>query len=151
MDWTNLTVSESVEEREVEMSSLVAGFTMRMHKRDASAQEETTPDLKVPSDKRSRLFGLDEEVQDDLAVITVDSSEQVLEVEPAIGGATQDASQKACAALEDETPVGELPHVDEASVEASLFEATGASPHRAKWASLDVHGARKLLNSLVLS
>ena len=37
MDWTNPAVSESVEERETEMSSLVAGFAMRMHKRADNA------------------------------------------------------------------------------------------------------------------
>ena len=32
VDWTNPVVSESIEEREVEMSSLVVGFAMWMHK-----------------------------------------------------------------------------------------------------------------------
>ena len=39
----DLTVSESVEEREAEMSSLNVGFAARMRKRAANAQEKTTP------------------------------------------------------------------------------------------------------------
>ena len=57
------------------MSSLVAGFTVRMRKRIASAQRETTPDSAVPKDKREKWFGPNEEVERSLAVITVDSLE----------------------------------------------------------------------------
>ena len=79
--------SESTEEREVEMSGLVAGFATRMCKRVANAQEETTPALEVPSGKRSRPFGLDEKIQADPVVITMESLERVLESLSAIGGA----------------------------------------------------------------
>ena len=57
------------------MSSLVAGFTMRMRKRVASAQRETTPDFVVPKDKHEKRSGPDEEVERSLAVITMDSLE----------------------------------------------------------------------------
>ena len=36
-DWTNLRVSQSAEEKEVEMIGLISGFAVRMHKRAASA------------------------------------------------------------------------------------------------------------------
>ena len=72
VDWTNPVVSESTEEREAEMSGLVAGFAMRMRKCAANAQEETTPDLEVLGGKRFRLFGFNKEVQADPDVITVD-------------------------------------------------------------------------------
>ena len=38
MDWTNLGVSELVEEEEDEMSGIVYGFAARMQKQAASAQ-----------------------------------------------------------------------------------------------------------------
>ena len=82
MDWTN-----PVEEREAKMSSLIVGFTMRMHKRASNAQEETTLSPKVPSNKRSRPSRFDEEVQADPVVIVVDSPEQVLKTPSAVGGA----------------------------------------------------------------
>ena len=88
VDRTNLAVSQSTEEKEVEMSNLVAGFAMRMHKRPTKAQEGTTPCLEVPGGKRSRPSRFDEEVQVDMAMITVDSLEQVLEAPSAVGGAT---------------------------------------------------------------
>ena len=74
MDWMNPTVSESAKEREVEMSGLVAGFSTQMRKQAANAQEETTPDLEAPNDKRSRPSGLYEKVQVDPTVISMDSS-----------------------------------------------------------------------------
>ena len=54
MDWTNPVVSESAEESEVEMYGLIAGFSMRMHKRAANAQEEATLGLEVSVDKSFR-------------------------------------------------------------------------------------------------
>ena len=47
VDWTNPTVGELSEEKEAEMSGLVAGFAMRMSKRAANAQEEAIPSLEV--------------------------------------------------------------------------------------------------------
>ena len=32
VDWTNLEVSQSIEEREAKMSGLIAGFAIRLHK-----------------------------------------------------------------------------------------------------------------------
>ena len=50
MDLVDLISSESVEEREGDMSSLVAGFVAQMRKRAASAQWETTPALKYQAE-----------------------------------------------------------------------------------------------------
>ena len=63
VDWTNPAVSQSTEEREAEMSGLVVGFAIRMRKRVVKAQKGTTPDLKVPGNKRPRLSRSKEEVQ----------------------------------------------------------------------------------------
>ena len=49
VDWMDSAVSESVEEREVEMSGLIAGFATRMCKRASNAQEETTPGIEASS------------------------------------------------------------------------------------------------------
>ena len=130
------------------MSSLITGFAMRMRKRAANTQERTTSGLEVPGDKRSKLSRFDEEVQVDLAVIAVDSPERVLEASSAVEGAAQDTS---CAVLEDEVPIGEFPLVDDASIEASLVEATNALPHLARRASFAVDSARRPPDRLVLS
>ena len=81
----------------------------------------------------------------------MDSPELVLEASSVVEGGAQDASLKACAALEDDIPIGEFPYVDEAYVKASLVEETGASLPWARWASLAVDGARRPLDRLVLS
>ena len=57
------------------MSSLAVRFTKRMCKRAASAEGETTPKYEVPSCKRPKRLGLDEEVQKIPAIVTLDSSE----------------------------------------------------------------------------
>ena len=75
VDWTNLSVSQSTKEREVEMSGLIAGFVMQMRKRAVNAQGGTTSSLEVPGNKRSRSSRSNEEVQDDPTVIVVDSQE----------------------------------------------------------------------------
>ena len=81
----------------------------------------------------------------------MDSPERVLETLSADRGATQYASRKACAALEDEIPVKEFPRVDEAFVEASLVEATSAPPPlRARRASFTVYDAWRPPDRLVL-
>ena len=110
------------------MSGLVVGFAIQIRKRAANAQEGTTPSLKVRGKKCSRLSKSNEEVQADPAVIDVDSLERVLEAPSAVGSASQDASRNACAVLEDEVLIEEFPRVDDASVKASLFEATDAPP-----------------------
>ena len=69
-----------------------------------------------------------------------------MEASSIVGDVAQDASRKACPALEDETPVGELPRVDKESV-----EATGVPPPWARQASSTVHSARRPPNRLVLS
>ena len=83
------------------MFGLVAGFAKWMHKPATNAQENTTPGLEVLGGKCFRLSGLDEEVQADPTVISVDSPERVLKAPFAIRGTAKDASQKACAELED--------------------------------------------------
>ena len=110
------------------MSSLVVEFSIRIRKRAANAQEGTTLGLEVWGDKRSRLSRFDEEVQDDPAVIFVDSSERVLEASFVVGSVAQDASRNTCAMLEDEALTEEFPRVDDASIKASLFVATDAPP-----------------------
>ena len=57
LDRTNPAVSQSAEEIEAKMSGLFVGFATLMHKLDANTQERTTPDLKVPGDKRLRGHG----------------------------------------------------------------------------------------------
>ena len=73
VDWTNSGVSESAEEEEAKMSSLVSGFSTRMCKRAASAHGETAPSFEVPKEKRPKLSGPNEEAQKSLTVINVDS------------------------------------------------------------------------------
>ena len=141
VDWTNPAVSQSAKERETKMSSLVIGFTMWMHKRAANAQKGTTLGLEVLGDKCFRPSRFDEEVQADPIVIVADSLERVLEAPSAIGGGAQDASRKACVALEDEIPVREFPYVDDA-----FIEATNAPSPRA---SFTVDGTRRLFDRLV--
>ena len=106
------------------MSGLVTRLAMRMPKRAANAQEGTTPRLEVLGGKHSKPSRFNEEVQADPMVITIDSLERVLEAHFVVRGTAQDASRKACVALEDESPTEEFPHVDE----ASLVEAIGESP-----------------------
>ena len=62
MDLNNPAINELTKERKDEMFYLIARFAMQMCKRAANAQEETIHGLKVLVGKRSRLFGLDEEV-----------------------------------------------------------------------------------------
>ena len=75
VDWTNLEVSQSTEEREAEMSSLIVGFSIRIRKIAANAREGTTLDLEVQGHKRSRPSRSDEEVQVDPAMIAMDTLE----------------------------------------------------------------------------
>ena len=66
-----------------------------------SALGETTPGSEVSGEKSPKRFGPDEKAQKCMAVITVDSPERALDALPALEGASQDASKKACASLED--------------------------------------------------
>ena len=75
-------------------------------------------------------------------MITVDLPEQAFEAPSTVGGAFQS---------EDETPTGELPRVDEASIEASLAEAIDVPPPQARQASLAILCAWRALDRLVLS
>ena len=127
------------------MSSLITGFVMRMRKRATNAQEETTPSLEVLGGKCFKPSRFDEEVKADPTVITVDLSKRVLEAPSTVKGAAQDAFRKAYTALEDQTPVEELPRVNKAFV-----EATGAPP-LAKRASFVVYGAQRPPDRLVLN
>ena len=62
VNWTNPAVGESSTKKEAEMSCLVTGFSMRMRKRAANAQEEAILGLEVSRGKRFRPSGFDEEV-----------------------------------------------------------------------------------------
>ena len=69
------STSELVEESEDDMSSLATRFVAQMRKRVASAQWETILDSKVPSGKRPKWYGLEEEVQKSSTIVTLDSLE----------------------------------------------------------------------------
>ena len=86
MDWTDPTVNESVKEREVEMSSLTAGFAKWLCKRAANSQGEATPGFKGPNGKSSRLSDPEKETQKSPAVIAVNSSERAPDDVLALGG-----------------------------------------------------------------
>ena len=92
--------------------------------------------------RKSKPFGLDEEVQADQTMITMDSPERVLEALFAVGVASQP---------KDDTPIVELLRVAKASIEAYLAEATNVLSPRARWASLTVLGGLRSLDRLVLS
>ena len=124
------------------MSGLVVRFAMRMRKRAANTQGETSSGLEVLDEKRSKRSGLDEEVQANQTMITMDSPERVLEALFVVGVASQP---------KDETLIEELPHVAKASIEAYLTEATGVLSPLARWASLTVLGGLRPLDRLVLS
>ena len=70
----------------------------------------------------------------------MDSPEQVLKALSAVGCDAQDASRNAYVVIKDENPSGEFPRIDNASIEASLVEATDASPPWAKQARFTVDG-----------
>ena len=63
MDWTNPGVSESTEEEEAEMSSLVSCFSERMRKQAASSPGVTASasGTEVPNGKHPKLTSPDEE------------------------------------------------------------------------------------------
>ena len=61
VDLVDPSSSESAEEREEDISSLDAGFALRMHKRVVSAQRDTTSNSKGPGGKRLKQFGPYEE------------------------------------------------------------------------------------------
>ena len=53
--------------------------------------------------------------------------------------------------MKDEVSIGEFSRVDDASIEASLVEATDAPPPRARWARFAIDDARRPPDRLVLS
>ena len=67
MDWKGVIVSEPIEEEE--MSILTVGFTVRIRKRAAGLEGETTP---RSGGKRSRWSSPYEEALKDWAIILVD-------------------------------------------------------------------------------
>ena len=83
------------------MSSLVVGFTKRMHKRAASAQRETTPNSAVPDEKREKRSGPNEEVQKCTTMVTLDSPKKASNALSDLNDTAQDASKEAVALLED--------------------------------------------------
>ena len=112
MDLVDQISSESVKEREGDMSSLAPGFSPRMRKRARSTQGETTHGLEVSGDKRPKRSSPDEEAQKSMTVITVDSPKLASYALPALEGATQDASKEAYASLEDGAPIGGSPNTN---------------------------------------
>ena len=88
VDRVDLIVSESVEEREDDMSNLATRFVMQRPIQDASAQGEPTLDSEVPSGKHQKRSGPNEEAQKSPTVITIDSPEQAPNVFQALEGAT---------------------------------------------------------------
>ena len=63
MDWVDPNTSGLAKEMEDYMSSLSTEVVVRMRKRVASAQGETTPTSKVSNKKRPKRSGPDEEAQ----------------------------------------------------------------------------------------
>ena len=61
------------------MSSLVAGFSVRMRKRATSTQGETTLGSEVSGEKRLRRSDLDEEAQKSPTIIAMDSPERAFD------------------------------------------------------------------------
>ena len=117
MDWKDLTVSESGEEREAEMSSLATGFAARIHKRATNAQGEATLGSEDPDGKCFKQSGPTEEVQISPTVISVDSPKRALSALQALEGHALGVSQEACASLEDRAPTGE-PSLDDEALHA---------------------------------
>ena len=108
MDWLDPPAGNPYEERDEDMSSLIARFVARMRKRAASAQGETVPCFEVYGGKRPKWFGLDEEAQKSLTVITMDSLEQASNALPSLDCASQDESGEACASLQNGSQSGGL-------------------------------------------
>ena len=61
VDWLDPPASDSAEEMEEDMFSLASGFAVRIRKRAASTQGETTPGSEVSGRERLRRSGLEEE------------------------------------------------------------------------------------------
>ena len=100
------------------MFGFAIGFTVGMHKRAASSQEETPPGSKVPGGKRPKRSGLDGEAQNRLAVIIGNSLERALDAMSTLDGVSQEALREPYASLEngvldwevpDDRVVGEAP------------------------------------------
>ena len=118
VDWVNPISSESAEERESNMSSLIVGFSTRMSKRATSSQGETTLGSEASGEKHPKWSGPDEEAQNGQVVITMDSPEQASDALSALEGVAQDASEEACASLEDGASAGGPPNANQAVSEA---------------------------------
>ena len=78
--------NEPVEESEDNMSSLVTRFSVRMLKRAAIAQGETTLDSEILGKKRPKWLDLNKEVQKSSLVIISDSPERASDAFPALEG-----------------------------------------------------------------
>ena len=141
MDWTNPTASKSVKEREVEMSSLAAGFAAWLCKRATNAQGEATPGSKGLNGKRSRLSDPEKETQKSPAIIAVDSSKRAPDGVLALGGSDQGALDEASATLEDQAPTEGSPNADQVLREAPL-EAAADQAFLAKLTMVDPCRAR---------
>ena len=106
-----------------------------------SAQGETNPSFEVPGKKHSKRSGLDEEVQKNPTVVTLDSPERASDALPALEDATQDASKEACASLKDGIPARGLPSADKVVAEAPSVETTVGHPLPAKRSDLIIGGS----------
>ena len=87
VDWADSKASDPTEEKEDDMSSLVARFVAGMCKRAASAHGETTPGSKVSGGKRPKQFGPDEEAHKSSVVIALNSPERASDALLALEGA----------------------------------------------------------------
>ena len=96
--------SEPTEEEE--MSSLAISFVVRMRKRAAGLEGETTP---ISSGKRWRWSSPDEEDQKDQAIISVDFPDHAPNDQSALEGVPNEAG----ASLEEGIPTRGPPNVNE--------------------------------------
>ena len=128
MDLVDPIVRKLTEEREDDMSNLPAGFTTRMRKRTARAQEETTLGSEVLRSNCLKRSGPDEEAKKSPVVITVDSLERAPDALSTLKEAAQDASNEPYALMEDGAPAGGPPKADQAISEALAIKITIGPP-----------------------
>ena len=136
VDWTDLTVSESTEEREAEMSSYQL-------KRAASTQGETTPSSEGPDGKCLKPASPVEEVQINPTMISVDSPDRAPGALPAMEGDAQGASRETCTLKEDGALARDPPLSEEVTREVLPIEEASDPPPRARRPSLALFRAQE--------
>ena len=104
VDWTSIIASEPSEEEE--MSRLAVRFTARMHKWATGSKGESTP---ISDGKRPKRSSPNEEVQNDSAIISMDSLDRASNDQSVLEGAPSEVG----APLEEEIPTGGPSNVDE--------------------------------------